>query len=480
MNDSQEENEFRAGLADLVEDVLREFSPEASHPYARTSEQIVQERTTRSHFLDNLFDLLGWRLGLHGNVGEEVRLKAGTTTFMDYLGFNETTQAPVLLVEAKAWGTPFVMNRSGAEIRRTERELLVAAIEHVKLARPKDTSPVTGSWHDFLVQLRGYVDKLKNTKGHDLPRAVLSSGDWIVVFKSPTETFLDGDVNDEQFAIFKREAYVERAHEIFRLLRRKALADIVPFSLRPSQLRDYLQPETISAVFYGLHVTYERTGSELFDRQPRILVYPALIFQRDDETLVTAIGGNSPIVMDTKDVGDDGEKSLVPHLREVAQKAAALLEDCSKEMHTSLTPLDLSGFPGFSEPASHVDATNNRKEVVRPLKTAANEWLLVTGALPHYLKEEPTVHPCRFHTWANCHETGCQIGTAAVSTPRTKKPRSFFVDMQIHHCAHQTVQDRRQSRCNIAPLDERTCCRVCVYEGLCWTPAELRQLPCGS
>ena len=479
MNEEQERNAFQVRLARLLHVVDGTLSPVVSDPYTGAGGPTVQEHTTRIYFLDKLFELLGWRLGLHGDVGEEVRLKAETTTFMDYLGFNEATRAPALLVEAKAWGTPFITNRQGAKFRRTERELLVATIEHIRTGGVKNESPATDLWYDFLDQVHGYVSNLNGTCGHDLPCAVLSSGDWIVIFKSPTATFLKGAVNDEQFAIFKKAEYVEKAREIFGLLGQSKLAQTVPFSLRPAQLRDYVTAEKISAVFYGLHIKYESSGSELFDLQPRILVYPALIIQRHDKTLLTAIDGESPIVMEMKAFDDNGEKSLEPHLTEVANKATALLKSCSKEVQTPLEPMDLSDFPGFPEQQAHAGAVSNFKQVVRPLEIAGDEWLLATGVQPHYLKEMPAVHPCRFHTWANCREKGCEIGTSAVNTPRTASPRSFFVDTQFHHCANQTVQDKRHSRCHIAALDQRTCCRACVYDELCWSPTELRQLPCG-
>lgn len=480
MNEEDAKNDFQVGLTNLLAQVDRELSPTVPDPYAAAGGPPVQEHTTRVYFLDKLVELLGWHLGLHGDVGEEVRLKAETTTFMDYLGVNKATRAPALLVEAKPWGTPFIANRRGTDVKRTPRELLVATIEHIRTHGPKNTSPATDLWYDFLEQVHGYVYNLKRRHGHALPRAVLTSGDWIVIFKTPIEIFLEGEVNDEQFVIVKKGAYVERAREIFDLLSQSKLAGIVPFSLRPSQLRDYVTADTISAVFYGLHVTYESSGSELFDPQPRILVYPAVIIQRDDDTLITAIDGESRIVMDMEVVGDASEKSLAPHLRKVSDSAAALLKKCSDEVQMQLEPCGLSDFPGFPDLQVDVGELNHHRQVVRPLKTAGDEWLLATGTLPHYLKERPEVHPCRFHAWANCREEGSQIGTSAVNTPRTATPRSFFVDTQIYHCAHQTVQDRRHSRCHIAALDQRTCCRACVYEGLCWPPTELRQLPCGA
>ncbi len=134
MNKRKAKNDFKAGLKVLLEDIDRALSSEAPDPYAGAGKQTVLEHTTRIYFLDRFLELLGWRLGLHGNVAEEARIKAGTTAFMDYLGVNETTRAPALLVEAKAWDTPFIAPRSGARFEGSTRDLLLAAIQHVRNA----------------------------------------------------------------------------------------------------------------------------------------------------------------------------------------------------------------------------------------------------------------------------------------------------------------------------------------------------------
>lgn len=476
MNKAQAKNDFKRDLAKLLEDIDSALSPEAPDPYAGAGKQTVQEHTTRIYFLDRFLELLGWRLGLHGNVIEEARIKAETTTFMDYLGVNEETRAPVLLVEAKTWETPFIAHRPGVQFEGSKRDLLLAAIEHVRNGGAKAQSPAIGSWHDSLKQVGGYVRNLKVRYGHELPCAVLSSGSWIVVFTSPTTTFFEGTVDDEQFEIFKQGEYVGKGDKLFDLLHRTTLASAVPFSLRPSQLRDYVTAETVSAVFHGLHVKYESSGSKLFTLRPRILLYPALIIQRNDNTLLTAIAGEEPIEMSMKG-GDGDDRSLVPHLTEVKEKAETLLATCSDEIGKLLAPSALSDFPGFPE---DYDNTPGQKQIRKTPKEATDEWLLATGAESHYLMKVPVVHPCRFHSWAACRDIDCQIGSAAIGTPATKPPRSFFSDSQMYHCAHQTVQDRRHTRCYIAALDARTCCRACVYQELCWPPAEIRKLPCGT
>lgn len=94
----------------------------------------------------------------------------------------------------------------------------------------------------------------------------------------------------------------------------------------------------------------------------------------------------------------------------------------------------------------------------------------------HFLLEEPRVPDCRFHTWADCGAEA--IGQSAVSV-RSVELRSFFIDTQRHHCAHQVVQDRRNGKCLIDPIDSRTCCQVCVFLDHCWSAAEKADLPCG-
>lgn len=479
MNKEQAENGFQVGLRELVENVTKELSLEAPDPYAGAGQQTVLEHTTRIYFFDRFLELLGWSLGIHGDVVEEARIKAETTTFMDYVGVNQTTRVPALLVEAKAWGKPFIVPRDGAGFEGSKRQLITAAIQHINEGGEKEKSPVIGIWHDDLLQVRQYVRDFREQHEHNLPRAVLSSGQWMIVFTDPITTFFNGEVNDEQFEVFRLESYVEDARRLFALLNQRTLAGIIPFSLRPSQLLDYVAADKISAVFHGVHIKYEESGSALFTPRPRILIYPALIFQRNDNIYLTIIDREWPIVMGMRAIDDTDEKSLAPHLIKVEEEAKELLEICSNEVGMPLVPFQLFDFPGFHQSVEGTNKETSRKQVVRPLGKVGDEWLLVTGVQTHYLMETPTVNQCKFHSWTNCQNINREIGAVAISTACTRPPRSFFTDSQIYHCAHQTIQDRRHSRCYIAALDARTCCRACIYQNLCWSSDELNMLPCG-
>ena len=482
MNRAQAENTFKEDLQNLLKEIKTELSHKAPEPFTGAGKQTVLEHTTRAYFFDRLLELLGWSLGLHGDVAEEIKVKTDTTNFLDYVGLNADTRAPVLLLEAKAWGEPMIGHRSDSQWEGSKQELLVAAIQHIRKGSSKQHSPVTGIWHDYLTQVSRYVQALRDTNGHVLPSAVLSSGRWLVIFKNPTATFVDGEINDEQFEIFEENEYVTNSDKLFDLLSKKSLASVVPSTVRPSQLPDYITAGSVSSVFYGLHVTYEKSGTTLYEqRRPRILVYPVLIIQRDDGAYLTAMDVRKPIEMEMESIGSTGEKSLDLHLQKLTNKATKLLKECSTELGICLSPSDLSDFPGF--PRDHQGSVGSEilhKQVVKRYRNAPNEWLLATGMQTHYLKEAHMVEPCRFHSWADCRDAGHEIGDYAINTPSTIEPRSFFVDKQIYHCAHQTIQDRRNTRCYVKPIDERICCRACIYQDLCWKPQELGRLPCGS
>ncbi len=224
MNEEERRNAFQVGLTDLIRDVAVIIAGEGRDPFAGEGECLPHEHDTRSLFIDRLLVLLGWRLGPHGNVLEEARLKADTTRFMDYVGVAERTQAPLLIVEAKAWDKPYVTARVAGG-RETVRDLLVGAIRHLLDGKSADGSPVVKIWHEFLNQVHRYVRAMKIDYNHDTPRVVLASGPWLVVFAEPVATFVNGAVSGDQIIIFQIDDYIARAQELFDL----------PFTARCSQ-----------------------------------------------------------------------------------------------------------------------------------------------------------------------------------------------------------------------------------------------------
>lgn len=481
MNEGQLRNEFQGGLADLIREVTEIIAGEGRDPFSDGCDRAPHEHDTRSLFVDRLLILLGWRLGPHGNVLEEARIRAETTRFMDYVGVAEDTQAPLMIFEAKAWDKPYVTARMPGG-RETDHDLLVAAIRHLLDGHDHKDAPVTGLWHDYLVQVSGYVNTMKSRYGHDTPRAVLASGQWLIVFTEPVKTFVNGAVSSDHIRIFKLEDYVRLAEDLFGLLHRSKLAQDVPFPLRPAQLRQYVDHASVTATFHGLHVHFEATGSPLYGPRPQVLVYPVLIVQRNDGVLITVTDCTEGLHLSYKKVPADSDDvedllRLDDHLVEVNAGAVGVLAACESELGGTLAIRSLDHFPGF--PVEPARLAEYGPRMVRSLKGHSNEWLMVTGIQTHYLTETPLIDPCRFHSWAACQRQGHGIGASALSI-RSVDPRAVFIDTEAHHCAHQVVQDRRLRRCHIMAIDQRTCCQACIYANNCWSTAEQAGLPCGN
>ncbi len=468
MNESRERSDFRRALETLLHGMDREVSDPADSAIVGSSEPGVLEHVTRRLFLDGLLTELGWSLGPRGDVAEEARLRAKTTLFIDYMGVSDV-KTPLLIVEAKAWDVPFISGRGGTRSRGMD--LLVLTIEHLKSGNSREECPAVLAWYDYLTQIAGYVRELKDRYGHDVPRVVLTSGQWLVIFVSPTKTFLeDAPVDEEQIVILQKNEYVAEARQIIDLLARRKLAGDGLLFLRPTQLAGYISDRALVAVFHGIHLRYEATGSSRFAPKPRILVYPLIILLRVDGAILLVIEENDfPL--------DERQDSIASHLSNVDDAASQLLRRCSDALVLDLRASPVDQFPGFARRQRQGDATSPIPILVHdPLEV--DEWLMVTGQATHYLRHSPDVD-CRFHEWSSCRDEGRACGTHAISLRTAQSPRSFFTDGQTHHCAHQDMIDVRDQRCHIAAIDSRTCCAACHYSVVCWPASGAPALPCG-
>jgi hypothetical protein len=475
VNEFKARNDFKEQVEKLLKDIERAVSPEGVDPYLGSGNQKILEHTTRKFFLDGIMQSLGWSLGSNGNMVEEARIKADTTTFMDYVGVSNNQRAPLLIVEAKAWDKPFVTAKTSGTEREEGNEYLISrAIDHIKNEGSVEGSPVTNAWHDYLLQIYGYVKNLKEQYDHDVKRVVLTSGQWMLIFDSPSESFLHSSpINTSSITILHKSEYISHSSDIFALLARETLVTEAPKILRPSQLPSYINQKNIDNVFHGIHVCYEQSGSSMFDRKPRILIYPAIFIRRTDGLLLTIMKGNDDCILEYKN------ESLDDHLEEVSKRATELTNLCETELGQKLIFSELSSFSGFLVRPRRGIPPSNRIYYVQDQDDTPDQWMFVTGEITHNLLGRMSIDNCRFHSWSECRREEQEIGTSALSIRSIANPRAFFVDTQTHHCANQIIQDRRKERCHIAALDERICCQTCIYLNSCWSEDELLKLPCG-
>lgn len=469
------EAEFIERFADLIDRFDASITADARPDFAGAEVGEPHEHMTRVHFLDELVELLGWSLGLGGDMAEEARLKGETTTFMDYLGVRADTNAPALLIEAKAWDKAFL------QPRRTEAfealTLLGEGINHWRNGGEAKDSPLAGQWHAYINQVGGYIKGLKERYGHTLPRAVITSGQWIVVFIDPVQAFVEGTVEDVKIKIFQKQNFKAQASELFLLISKKALAAEAPFSVRPTQVSNYLTKDLVVASFHAVHVSYEVSGTPIFGRKPRVLVYPALVLRGADNMLLTILEeSEESLLAYTKDATTD-ELSLRPHVDELAAGAAALLARTGEQLDLKLRPAPIVDFPGFPREPLHKPAVT--RPLARSNPRARDNWIIVTGQATHFVKTAPDVD-CRFHKWSVCNVARLAAGPSAISKPVLSTPRALFIDETPHHCAHRDVMDRREPRCQIHMIDASLCCRGCIFVSDCWPGNTRPALPCGT
>lgn len=163
-----------------------------------------------------------------------------------------------------------------------------------------------------------------------------------------------------------------------------------------------------------------------------------------------------------------------------ADKPLSIVRECQAPLHAAALAesLLIVGEPGAGSGRNAVEAPRGTS-AVRRVVGMADEWIIATGVSTHYILPEPRI-ACRFHSWSTCREAGAHVGNGAVDTPAVGTPRAFFTDNNVYHCAHATVIDRRELRCQIAALDARTCCSACALHQICWSEADTANLPCGS
>lgn len=469
-------------MKSLVADLARLEKEESDYSGGAKGE--ILEHTTRRFVLDRIFESLGWTLGIEGDLREEARIKTEKVTFMDYVGVIDREAIPVLVIEAKAWGKPFVRAKQpgqpakpyrsvrdyqGDEVRR----LLVQATQHVRAGGAAVDSPVTADWHDYLAQVLSYLRGLWN-QGNCVQKLVVSSGEWMLIFECAGATLLgepEGDPADIWYLFFTE--YEDRSDELYNCLSNDNFNEIIPEILRPSQLVPYTRKDKIVALFHGVVVKYEESGAFGFAVRPRIQVYPVILVQRSDGAVLVASEMIDGFVLQDQ----DGE--LEDHLVQVNAYAESLLERCKSHLKLQMSPSTLEVFPGFEDRHASLRGGVARKELLK-IPSKGDQWILATGSETHYLLSKHRIGGCRFHRWMACHQIGRAQGEREVLARRTRMPRSFFTDGQIYHCAHEDVMGERDDICWISVFEERMCCNACIYRERCWSPERANALPCGK
>jgi hypothetical protein len=486
---SNNADDFRLG----VENALRRFAQRKSSWMTRYGPQFadkerdsaaaVLEHHLRIYLVDEVLRVLNWSLSeadaAEPNLLSELPIisaDTGTTKFIDYLGLETETGRPLLLVETKRYGSDLPVDSNSPH---TDVPAILAR------ALAGDQGLLSPPWPKWISAVGEYVRGAIDRGG--VPRRVMmTDGEWIIVFTNPEATFIVGHgdaaaiaAGDIEFFSFSRiEAEYSRLFELLEY--QQVLGGLPP--LAPAELLFYIRVAHVDRLMHGLRVI-STSEPGFLSPAPYIRVKPVVLVR-------TTFGGW--IVVEEQVQGEvvpTSEDFLADHLARVRDQAESLVRDIVARLGRDFTTTPLT---------AHYDdavAFEPMPGVRRYETTVATErrFIVATGQHTHYLKLEPSIPHCPYHTWALAH------GRADAPRDSSVLPPSFFTSGALHYCGHRLVEQVKHSQvteanrdltgprsarsrgafCEIWTLDQFLCCRTCTFEEVCGR-SPLFNLPCHS
>jgi hypothetical protein len=468
-------------FTDRRERWMQQYGPQyADKPQG--SVEATLEHVVRADFLDDVLRALNWSLTVEGaqepNLLAElpiVSAESGRTKFIDYLGLETRTGLPLLIVEAKRFGSPLPSSLTSPV---NDVRVLIAEA----LAGKEDG--LTPDWRKWLAALRDYV-RSAHERGRAPRRAAITDGRWLIVFTKPETAFITGVANKDaikatDIAFFTLDDISANHKALFNLLEyQTVLGEHRPLTL--AELPFYLRSECVASVMHGVRVLYTEDPG-FYEASPRIKVKPVLL-------LGTTLGGW--LVVEEPGDGEvlpTSEDLLRAHLDRINEAAEALLGEVSRRLGLSLTPTPLTSHYEDSRAFGTIAGVRHHKDAA-----GDRRFIVATGRHTHYLRPQPTVLQCPFHEWSTAH--------GSIAAPRNQSivPPSFFTSGRDHYCGHRDVErvkrspstdenrDRTGPRsefpggafCELWALDHFLCCRTCAFEEVC-EKSVLFRLPCQS
>lgn len=408
---------------------------------------------------------------------------------MDYLGYSREIDRPLLVVEAKRPKVqlPGVPSPLSFPERHPVGDIFAAALTSIRNGTDVPEG-VSAYWKKALEQIRGYCHTVFETRGEWPSRAVLTNGDWLIVFADPRNAFTaaaDEVISARHILVFEsRVAITERYAQLWELLEYSPLAK-EDRRLQVAQVRFVIDPACIESCSYGVRISYASKRTN-YRKAPLLSVSP-LLFVRSNG------GSFLQIATDWDDeLLADGREPIADHLDRVQAECSRLKE------HFEQTVLD-----GRELPLVPVDvhAKDTAAFRIRPfVQQFANPdgetFLVLTGSSTHVLTAESGYAGCNFHKHASASATGvAQRGEPLLRSLLT--PKSYFLDGSDYHCTHKAVFVVKQERvtrdnrsrcgsrscqdggafCEIVGFEEFLCCRVCALHPAC-AKANVYSLPC--
>jgi len=136
-------------------------------------------------------------------------------------------------------------------------------------------------WKEWIPSLREYVVSVFQRTGQFPVRAVLTDGDWLVIFENPRDAFDPSGIHDARLihAFENNSAVADHYDLVFRLLDQR-LVSRSAVEVPPGAIAGLIAPSRVVRLFHGLRLRYansETVGPLI----PTISVKPTILLRSD-------------------------------------------------------------------------------------------------------------------------------------------------------------------------------------------------------
>jgi hypothetical protein len=484
-------NDFRNAFRNIRANYVLRFEPKiaelrakyASPARRNPSLEQVLEAHVQTYVIDGMLAALRWVITpstpdeIENMIPEaQVDPATGERRFMDYLGYEHQVDEPLLIVEAKRPAEFPIPPNGSMETAST--------IVSQWLVRPEDAP---ASWKKWVPSLKNYVMSVALRSGRFPVRTAITDGDWLVIFERPADAFGDNGTRNPNFIhVFTDAAQIiEQYNRVFELLDQRQVSRNAG-EIPPGAIRGAIDPAQIVSLLHGLRLRYA-TSETIGHLVPTITVMPTIVLRSESGSWFKIAHG----VVDTEAMHflPYRYEDVAHHLKAVQIDALRLLERVQHQLGRTLPPTSLT--------EHYADDAFEGMHGLEELSDREDHYWIVTGQATHYLLAAPMDVICPFHELARAREQHCQARETPLMNPSIATPRAFFTNGRPHHCCHEDVagskyvliSDENIERCGprsgrnndafceIAPVDEFLCCRLCAFQQVC-SSSDILRLPC--
>lgn len=433
----------------------------------------ILEAHSRRFFIDEFFQGLNWSLkSSELNLLPEVPVrseKRSTRRFLDYLGFEKTTEHPLLIIETKRPKMSLPRRSRGSTLNET-------------LSRGLRGLPLNSEWDEWLRDLADYVTSIQTRLNWCPKRACITNGTWFVIFQDPYNAFIETKKNVDNTKILILEDFDQVQDHFAEIFLTLEYQNVVGSSqpLESGNIAFHISSEDVIGYMHGIKLRYI-TETGIYQESPVIKVAPIILLKTIPSCWIVVEKPPNDLSLPIN------ATDLKHHLKAVEEIALDLLEKVNSELQTTLPPISLTMHFSENEGFEQMPAIRDLKD---------ERYQVLTGTETHYLREQSSVPNCVYHKWNEADKIGMSSPENIISR-RLVQPRSFFFSGEEHHCAHSSTSTAKASQitaqnkercgsrsgqsgeafCEIWRFEEYLCCRTCVFEEIC-TGAEVFNLPC--